>query len=149
MAARRSGRAHWLVLLLLVLSLSGCGATRGTRPIAAQSGFLPTGEDWVRSELLFGRSKPDGSVVSDAEWQAFVDREVTPRFPDGLTIIEASGQFRTRTGQVAREATKLLLILHPPDARSRGAIEEIRARYKERFDQDSVLLISSLARVSF
>jgi hypothetical protein len=42
-------------------------------------------------ELLFGVSRK-GAPVSDEEWQSFVDQEVTPAFPDGLTILEGYGQ---------------------------------------------------------
>ena len=103
----------------------------------------------MRSELLFGRARPNGTVVSDEEWRAFVDQEVTPRFPDGLTILEATGQYRNRAGRLIQEPTKVLLIVHPPDARSRAAIDEIRALYRKRFDQESVLLLSTISRASF
>ena len=103
----------------------------------------------MRSELLFGRSKPDGSSVTDAQWRAFVDDHITPRFPHGLTIIEASGQYRDRAGVIEREPSKLVVILHAADDKSRVAIEEIRALYKKLFDQESVLLISTISRVSF
>ena len=103
----------------------------------------------MRSELVFGRSKADGSTVTEAQWRAFVDEHVTPRFPDGLTIVDASGQWRDRTGAVIREASKLVLILHPADEKSRRAIEEIRTLYRKLFDQESVLLMSTFSRVSF
>jgi len=88
-------------------------------------------------------------MVTDTEWAAFVDEEITPRFPDGLTILDAIGQYRDQSGRILREATKVLLIVHPTDPRSRAALEEIRALYRKRFDQESVLLLSAPARASF
>src|SRR6185503_16288331 len=52
----------------------------------AASRLQSVGEVWNRTELYFGSSKPDGSVVTEAEYQLFVNNEVTPRFPDGLTV---------------------------------------------------------------
>jgi hypothetical protein len=78
-----------------------------------------------------------------------VDEHVTPRFPAGLTVIEARGQYRTRAGQLVREPSSLLILIHDGSEASRGAIEEIRRIYKRLFDQESVLLISAPARVSF
>ena len=141
---------HLLLSLLLAASLAGCG-TAGGRPRLASDRLdpLPGGTTLIRSELLFGRSRPDGSTISDAQWRAFVDDHVTPRFPDGLTIVDASGQYRTRSGELVREASKIVILLHGPDAKSRAAIEEIRALYRKLFDQESVLLISGVARVAF
>ena len=61
-------------------------------------GCHTTGRNWVRSEIYFGMSKPDGSLVTAAEWQAFVDANVTPRFPAGLSVMDVQGQWRDRSG---------------------------------------------------
>ena len=103
----------------------------------------------VRSELYFGRQKPDGSAVTDAEWRAFVVEEIAPRFPDGFTVLDAMGQYRTRDGQIQAEATKILLVVHAPGPRPRTAIQELRDIYRRRFQQESVLLIESPARAGF
>jgi hypothetical protein len=134
----KRGRAPALAVVLAV-ALAGCAGRVGTLP----------GEELVRTELLFGRARPDGSSVSDPQWAAFVDEHVTPRFPAGLTVIEARGQYRTRAGQLVREPSSLLILIHDGSEASRGAIEEIRRIYKRLFDQESVLLISAPARVSF
>jgi hypothetical protein len=98
---------------------------------------------------LFGRARPDGSLISEVEWIAFVDEHVTPRFPDGLTVVDARGQYRTRAGQIVREPSKLLIVLHDGSSRSRAALEEIRTAYKRLFDQESVLIMSAPARASY
>ena len=51
----------------------------------------------MRSELFFGTARPDG-VVTDEEFNEFLDRIITPRFPDGLTLLKGDGQFRDETG---------------------------------------------------
>jgi hypothetical protein len=103
----------------------------------------------ARLELLFGMSRHDAEEISDAEWQGFVDQEVTPRFPDGLTIVQAYGQWRNRTGAVAKENSRVLMIWYQPKPDSDARIEAIRDAYKARFKQESVMRVDGYSCVSF
>jgi hypothetical protein len=95
----------------------------------------------VKTELFFGLSKPNG-VITDAEFQQFLDREITPRFPDGLTLLEGQGQFRNAGGRIIVERSRVLILLYfPSDDGSHQKIEEIRAKYQKDFQQESVLRI--------
>lgn len=99
-----------------------------------------TAEPFVRTELFFGTAKPDG-VVTPEEFQIFLDDFVTPRFPDGLTVVKGDGQFRGADGTTIKEDAFLLILLYPFDQRAAGSksIEEIRAEYMRRHRQESVL----------
>jgi len=136
-AARRT------VAALLLLLTAGCAG--GAATVDAPPGTQAV----VRSELVFGRLKPDGSVVTDTEWRAFVEEQVTPRFPDGFTVQDVLGQYRGRDGRIIAEPSKILLIIHGGDARPRAAIQEIRDAYRRLFQQESVLLIESPVRAGF
>jgi len=98
-------------------------------------------EPWLRNELFFGTAKADGTAVSAAEWEAFVDTEITPRFPEGLTVLEAAGQWQEADGDIIEERSKVVLLLYPRAAReeSHAEIEAIRAAYERRFGQEAVL----------
>jgi hypothetical protein len=98
-------------------------------------------EPWVRTELFFGTSKPDGSAVSEAEWEAFLDAEITPRFPEGLTVLSGNGQWQEEDGDIVEERSKIVILLYPRVAvdESNTEIEQIRAAYETRFQQESVL----------
>jgi hypothetical protein len=135
--------ARGLVAALLLLLATGCA---GTGPA-----FEPTPgtQILIRSELYFGRLKPDGGVVTDSEWRAFVAEQVTTRFPDGFTVIDALGQYRGRDGQIKEEPTKVLVIVHGPEPRLRAAIQELRDTYRRLFQQESVLLIEGTTRAGF
>jgi Protein of unknown function (DUF3574) len=104
---------------------------------------------WISERLYFGRSIPGGGAVSDAEWDAFVRDVVTPRFPAGLTIHAAHGQWREESGTIAREPVMVIEILHPPGEAAERAIEEIIRAYREKFRQEAVLRVRARARVSF
>ena len=99
------------------------------------------GERFARTELYFGTAKADGGVVSDNEFLLFLNDEITPRFPEGLTLVDALGQFQVAPETIIRENSKLLILLYPRRFRNANSrkIEEIRNLYKEKFQQQSVL----------
>lgn len=107
------------------------------------------GKAVARTELFFGLARPDGSTVSAAEFQQFIDREVTPRFPQGLTLLTGNGQFRATNGATVRESAKVLILLYPRDDAHSRHIEAIRAAYVQAFEQESVLRVESGSCASF
>ena len=96
-----------------------------------------------------GRSGPAGEVVDDAAWDAFLADTVTPRFPDGLTVLDGRGQWRGAAGQIKKERSKLLVILTSQGDDKMRLIAEISDEYKRRFSQESVLQVVDDACVSF
>jgi len=103
----------------------------------------------ARVEMLFGTSRPDAPSVSDEEWARFLDEEVTPRFPSGLTVLQGAGQWRGRDPSVTKEQSKILVIWHEPTSRTETDIEAIRSAYRTRFTQDSVMRVDGVSCVSF
>jgi Protein of unknown function (DUF3574) len=107
------------------------------------------GKTFTRTELFFGMSKLDRSEVTSAEFQQFVERVVTPLFPEGLTMVAAKGQYRNSQGRVVIERSQLLTLLYPMNAESGQKVEQIRATYKKAFQQESVLRVEGRSCVSF
>lgn len=89
--------------------------------------------------------------MTDAQFTAFVNRVVTPRFPDGLTRYDARGQFRDSSGRIVHERSKVVILLYPvaETGPKSASIEEIRDSYEKAFDQESVLRADSVDLVSF
>ena len=112
---------------------------------------------WVRSELYFGVGEETGpsareqtDVISEAQWRAFLDKEVTPRFPDGLTVFDAYGQWLFRGApEPNRLRTKVLVILHEDSPQRRNDIEAIRLAWKQATKHQSVLWSRQPVEVSF
>ncbi len=98
-------------------------------------------EPFTRTELFFGTTRPDDSTVTDEEWNAFLDEEITPRFPAGLTVLMGDGQFENASGEIIEEESIVLILLYPVDdtGKSSDLIEEIRDAYETAFEQESVL----------
>lgn len=107
-----------------------------------------SGSAHVRTTLYFGLTRPKGTVSED-EWRAFVRDEVTPRFPDGLTVWQAEGQWRRPDGRIARERSKVLLLVHDDTVAARATLGELVTSYKRMFDQESVLWESSPVCAAF
>jgi Protein of unknown function (DUF3574) len=107
------------------------------------------GTRFARTELYFGTDRKDDPDVSEAQFNRFVDRIVTSRFPDGLTQIRADGQFRG-TGGIVEEKSFVIILLYPlDDSSANREIEDIRRAYKVMFDQESVLRADSVDQISF
>jgi Protein of unknown function (DUF3574) len=107
---------------------------------------------FVRTELFFGTAKPDGTVT-EQEFFTFLDAEVTPRFPEGLTVVKAHGQFTGADGVLIKEDSFVLVLLYPLEGADdrHKRIETIRRRYMKQFQQQSVLRVDDAftVRVSF
>lgn len=130
---------------LLMVSLIGVVACSGN-----ERGPCPEGADqWLRYQLFMGRSTSSGETVDDAEWETFLSDTVTPRFPDGLTVLDGFGQWRNAEGEVQGERSTVLIILVPEEAEAMPQIDEISYEYERRFMQESVLRVVDYACVSF
>jgi Protein of unknown function (DUF3574) len=110
---------------------------------------IPTAKPFTRTELFLGLHKPNGTDVNNTEFQQFLDREVTPRFPDGFTVISGRGQFKDAHGVILQEQSKLLILLYPIAATSNQQIEQIRKAYITAFQQQSVLRTDDLSCAAF
>jgi len=128
--------------VLVALSSPGC-ASRGTAG-------APFAETWVRQELWLGSEIPTGGEVTDEAWEAFVAAEITRRFPDGFSVLEAAGHWRHPDGRAVRERTRVVVVLHEAgDAAAERALAEIAAAYVARFRQDAALRTSDRVSVRF
>jgi hypothetical protein len=101
----------------------------------------------VQDSLYFGTGRAIGVVTSE-EWSKFLEVAVTPRFPQGLTVSQASGQWRGSDGSIVRESTYVLHLLHASDAQSEASVAAIVAAYKAQFQQEAVLRVRAKACMS-
>ncbi|MEV6952720.1 DUF3574 domain-containing protein [Streptomyces sp. NPDC051183] len=99
------------------------------------------GEPYEETRLYFGTDRPNGRPpVGEADFMRFLDREITPAFPEGLTVHDGYGQWRGGDGKSVRETSYEVVLLYPEkDAGDRSVrIERIRRAYEVEFQQDSV-----------
>jgi hypothetical protein len=130
-------RLRIALLGIATIALDGCAMT-----LAREHPLLcPLGEQrLVRDTLYFGMTRPGGgAAISADDWRSFVDGKLAIVFPNGFTIVDATGQWRGADGAIAREPSKLVSVLHPDDPASEHGIADVIHAYQLRFAQESVL----------
>jgi hypothetical protein len=134
-------RLPGIALVLATLACTGCASLH--------AGSCGAGEQaMVEERLYFGTQTPDGTVTP-AQWAQFLGEVVTPRFPQGLSVWPASGQWRSGDGSITREDAYVLDLLHPRDRANETAVREIVADYRRRFRQEAVMRVRTPACVAF
>lgn len=119
---------------------------------AAATAAHARGKAYVETRLFFGTERPDGGpAVTDEQFMAFVDTEVTPGFPAGLTVQNGRGQWRDRNGTIERERSYELILLYPASEAPvhDPRIEEVRAAYRKAFGQEAVARLDEPTRADF
>lgn len=107
---------------------------------------------WVETRLYFGLGPMDEAQVgiSETRWRDFLDKEVTPHFPAGLSVLDVYGQWQgKRMNSPSRLRSKMLVIDYPDTAENRASIDAIRAAWKQRTGDQSVLSVTGHVDVSF
>ena len=143
-------RTH-CIRTITVLAILAMQAMAMAPALRADTPPCPTGTD--RFAEIPGSSsdavKATVEVVTDAAWRAFLAEEITPRFPDGLTVMDAAGQWRDASGTIVRKRTIVLLVLAEPGPAGMQRTDEIMQAYKRAFSQEAVLRAVTTACVSF
>ena len=146
----------------VALALTACTAHRlapsATAPtLTGDSAHPGLTQGWVDTKLYFGlglldqtgKDQPDKGI-SEARWRQFLDEEVTPRFPDGLSVLDVYGQWQGKNQATPeRLRSKLLVIDYPDTKENRAKIDAIRTAWKRLTGDQSVLRVTQPADVSF
>lgn len=138
-----------LCLIGVLFILPVCPATIARAQLAQTSDTNAKQTNLLKDELYFGLTKPGGESVSESEWQEFVKAVITPRFREGLTVLDGSGQFLNSSGILIRENSKIVILIYESSPDKNQAIHEIIETYKRTFLQESVLRATSPVKVSF
>jgi Protein of unknown function (DUF3574) len=149
-----------LLSLVLFLCVAGCAPTQHASLPAQSAAPTLIGDaahpgnatGWVDTKLYFGLGPADhpDQGISEQEWRAFLDKEVTPRFPAGLSVVNVYGQWQgKREKSPERLRTKMLIIDYPDTAENRAKIDAIRSAWKQKTGDQSVMRVTEPADVSF
>jgi hypothetical protein len=142
---------------LLALALVAC-AHKPAQPVATaptlrgDAAHPGATEGWVDTKLYFGLGPADHPEhgMSEADWRAFLDKELTPRFPDGLSVVDIYGQWQGKNQTTPeRLRTKMLIIDYPDTPENRAKIDAIRSAWKQKTGDQSVMRVTEPADVSF
>lgn len=139
------------VVLLVAACAASPQASRTSLSAPDTAGSAASG-GWLETRLYFGIGPADDTAPARAEaaWRSFLDDEVTPRFPHGLSVVDVYGQWQEpgeRTPERLR--SKELLIIHRDTPDERARIEAIRTAWKQRTGDHSVLRVTQPVDASF
>ena len=113
-----------MLLFVVLLAFAGCA----------------TAPSMVSDRLFFGRAIPGGGEVTEAQWNSFVADVIVPRFPEGFAVWRGSGHWKGNDGVEVSEQMCALETWHRPDPAVNAKLDEIARAYRERFNQDAVIL---------
>jgi ABC-type molybdate transport system substrate-binding protein len=117
-------------LLLCAMLLTGCVAGNASA--------------WREYKVFCGMSSKNGEVSEDA-WKRFCDKHVSEAFPDGYTVLDATGYWRSGQNATAKERSKVILVIAPADAREK--MLSVARQFQKEFSQEFVLISSSDAEM--
>ena len=140
-----------LVLSFVLLGWSYLGAPQAVGMAHGdEEGASDEHAKYVRTELFYGGGLREGRGDYETMWEDYLNNVVTPRFPEGLTQIEATGQWRVREGRTPRRTpTRILILVHRDSPEYFDRLEEIRRIWKERSGHRSVLRVTIPADVDY
>lgn len=139
---RQSAKLSLLALACATAALTSACASTGTRNCRSNE------QAAVVDSLYFGTAMPGGSV-SLQDWQSFLAEVITPLFPEGLTAWAAAGQWRNSAGELLKEESYVLHLVHGDEPKYDAAVHEIVDVYKSRFHQEAVLRARTPTCISF
>ncbi|MBD1584724.1 DUF3574 domain-containing protein [Pseudoalteromonas sp. S16_S37] len=127
--------------IALCLLTSACSVTHTKQ--------CPVGEQKLSQESLYFGTKMPSGFVTEQQWASFLTTSVTPKFPQGLTVVNASGQWQGNNGKIIKEQSYVLTLVHDNSQEKIRAISEITELYKVQFQQEAVLRVQNDVCVSF
>jgi hypothetical protein len=150
---------HAFLTLVLSVTLAGCAHHPvSTAPVAVaptlsgDANHPVRTKGWVDTKLYFGLGPADRPEkgISETQWRDFLDKQVTPRFPSGLSVVDVYGQWQGKDQPTPeRLRSKMLIIDYPDTQENRDKIEAVRAAWKQQTGDQSVLRVTDPVDVSF
>jgi len=139
--------ARFLSMAAVAMLLGGCGGGSVADPSDCK---FQGAKSMLVAEIAFGRNIKGGPGVTDTEWAEFQRETLTRQFPDGLTVMDALGQWTDpRAKRMVSEPSKFVVLAAPDTQATLQSLRIVTDTYKRRFGQDSVLVIVNPRCVAF
>jgi hypothetical protein len=106
-------------------------------------------DQWYSTEIYFGRNRSNGGEVSEQQFHEFLVKKVTPAFPAGMTVYEAYGQMQHRNGEIVKQKTKVVVLVHKNSKADDDAIKNIITAYRSEFGKPQVMLLTKQVKPTF
>ena len=112
--------------------------------------FTSCSSSMIETGLYFGQSKPDGSMITQTEWNNFKDTQIARVFKEGSTTETATGSWYDPVShKLISEPTYIVTYYHKKSPLISKQIDSLRTNYQTRFQQQSVLRVDKKVKASF
>ena len=104
----------------------------------------------IETHLYFGQSKPNGSMVSEPEWNNFKETKISRVFKEGSTILSTTGYwYDFKNHKLIAEPTYVVIYFYKKSPYVSKQIDSLRNIYKNIFQQQSVLRVDKKVKAMF
>jgi hypothetical protein len=104
----------------------------------------------METDLYFGQTRPDGTMITAQEWNAFAKTDIPRVFREGSTTISATGSwYDSAAGKLISEPSYLVRYVYKKSPQTSREIDSLRSWYQQKFRQQSVLRVDKKVRVYF
>lgn len=116
---------------------------------AVAMGAGEVAQAWVKTELYFGLEIPGGGKVTQEQWTDFLDSVITKHFPQGLTVFDAYGQMQHEKGEIEKQSTRVVFLVHLADPVVNAKIQDVIKGYREKFNHPQVMRLDTTVQPDF
>ena len=106
-------------------------------------------DQWFSTELYFGRHFATRAEISEHQFAEFLSHHVTPAFPAGMTVYDAYGQMQHSSGEIVKQKTKVVVLVHQNSKADDDAINKIITTYRSKFGNPQVMLLTKQVKPVF
>jgi hypothetical protein len=104
----------------------------------------------AETDLYFGQTRPDGTMITATEWNEFTKTDIPRVFTKGSTTISATGSwYDSAAGKLISEPSYLVRYVYKRSPQASRQIDSLRNWYQQKFRQQSVLRVDRKVRVRF
>jgi hypothetical protein len=104
---------------------------------------------WFSTEIYFGRNISARGEISEQQFAEFLLYQVTPAFPAGMTVYDAYGQMQHSNGEIVKQKTKVVVLVHKNSKADADAINKIITAYRSKFGNPQVMLLTKQVKPVF
>ena len=104
----------------------------------------------IETNLYFGQSRPDGSMVTETEWNDFKQGYIDKVFKEGSSVINIKGTwYDSSAHKLIAEPTYMVIYHHKSSSAISKQIDSLCYWYKKIFTQQSVLRVDKKVNAAF
>jgi len=104
----------------------------------------------IETNIYFGQSRPDGSMVTETEWNDFKQGYIDKVFGAGCSVINVKGSwYDSSAHKLITEPTYMLINHHIRSSAISKQIDSLCYWYKKIFMQQAVLRVDKKVKATF